>query len=89
MGLNRDGTANTTFNPDAIVTRAEFGAAFSRMLYGSIHNTPENDPRPWYQAHLQALQADGIMTQINNPMMQEVRGYVMLMMQRAYTLLNK
>lgn len=38
MGLKSDGTPNTTFNPTAEVTRAEFGTTLSRLLYGSTNN---------------------------------------------------
>ncbi len=67
------------FNPNGIVTRAEFGTVLSRALWGDEYN----DATPYYKAHLEALKAEGIMTKIDNPNMKEVRGYVMLMMMRA------
>lgn len=67
------------FNPNGIVTRAEFGTVLSRALWGDEYN----DATPYYKAHLEALKAEGIMTKIDNPEMKEVRGYVMIMMQRA------
>lgn len=67
------------FNPNGIVTRAEFGTVLSRALWGDEYNGAD----PYYKAHLEALKAEGIMTKIDNPNMKEVRGYVMLMMQRA------
>jgi hypothetical protein len=42
-----------------------------------------NAANPYYKDHLNFLKAEGIMNQIDNPSMTEVRGYVMLMMMRA------
>lgn len=46
---------------------------------------------PFYANHLQALKDAGIMTKIENPSQLEIRGYVMLMLQRssAESLINK
>ena len=79
MGLNSDGTPASMFNPNGIVTRAQFGTVMSRALYGDMYNG--GDVR--YADHLDALQADGVMNSISNPFAPEVRGYVMLMMMRA------
>jgi hypothetical protein len=79
MGLNADGSVATKFNPDGVVTRAQFGTVLSRVLYGDANNGSE----PYYKGHLDALKAAGIMNNISNPNANEVRGYVMLMMQRA------
>ena len=73
------GVGITNFNPYGLVTRAEFGTVLSRALYGDTYN----GGNPWYADHLNALHEAGIMNNISNPMMLEVRGYVMLMMQRA------
>jgi len=67
------------FNPNGIVTRAEFGTVLSRALWGDEYNGAD----PYYKDHLQALKDEGIMNIIDNPNMKEVRGYVMLMMMRA------
>lgn len=80
MWLEADGTPNTVFNPNGEVTRAQFGTMLSRLLYGSKYNA---QPGLRYDAHLQALQSAGIMTKISQPFMLELRGYVMLMMQRV------
>lgn len=79
MGLNSDGTPATTFNPNGVVNRAQFGTVLSRALYGDVNNGGD----PFYANHLTALQDDGVMNNISNPNAPEVRGYVMLMMQRA------
>jgi len=78
MGLM--GVGITAFNPNGTVTRAQFGTVLSRVLYGDTYNV---DTNPYYADHLQALKDAGIMTMISNPDQLEVRGYVMLMMQRA------
>ncbi len=73
------GVGITAFNPNGVVTRAQFGTVLSRALYGDTYN----DGDPYYANHLAALQDAGIMNNISNPNAPEVRGYVMLMMQRA------
>jgi len=75
------GVGITAFNPNGLVTRAQFGTVLSRALYGDANNNGD----PYYAAHLAALKAAGIMNNIDNPNANEVRGYVMLMMQRAGT----
>ena len=77
LGLMGQGI--TAFNPNGAVTRAQFGTVLSRVLRGE-----ENEGgTPYYAKHLSALKDAGIMTNISNPMANEIRGYVMLMMQRA------
>ncbi len=73
------GVGITDFNPNGIVTRAEFGTVLSRALWGDENNGGE----PYYKKHLQALKDNRIMIQTNDPGRREVRGYVMLMMMRA------
>jgi len=67
------------FNPYGLVTRAEYGTVLSRALRGDKYN----GGTPYYADHLAALEDAEIMNDISNPSMREVRGYVMLMMQRA------
>ena len=83
MGLNADGTPNTIFRPNDTVTRAEFGTVLSRLLYGSTHNSMDVGDDNWFSAHLQALEDAEIMTKIEAPFMQELRGRVMLMLMRS------
>ncbi|MFA7298684.1 MAG: S-layer homology domain-containing protein [Candidatus Absconditabacterales bacterium] len=80
MGVGID-----SFNPNGIVTRAQFGTVLSRALYDDVYNV---DTNPYYAEHLAALNQAGIMTMISNPDQLEIRGYVMLMMQRADELIN-
>jgi hypothetical protein len=42
-----------------------------------------NKANPFYEAHLNYLKQEGIMTNISNPNMNERRGWVMIMMMRA------
>ena len=74
MGVGID-----SFNPNGLVTRAQFGTVLSRALYGDVYN----DGNPYYVNHLNALKDAGIMNYIDNPNQNEIRRYVMRMMQRA------
>jgi hypothetical protein len=76
MGLM--GVGITAFNPGGVVTRAQFGTVLSRALYG----TTNEGGTPYYLNHLKALKDNGIITNID-PDLQEIRGYVMLMLERA------
>jgi micrococcal nuclease len=69
----------TSFRPKDFVTRAEFWTVLSRLLYWSTYEWWEK----YYTNHLLALQNNWIMNIISNPFMNEVRWYVMIMMQRS------
>lgn len=73
------GQGITAFDPNGIVTRAQFGTVLSRALRGSLFD----GANPYYKDHLQSLKDLGIMTKIDKPNTNEVRGYVMLMMMRV------
>ena len=66
------------FRPFATVTRAEFGTALSRMLYG----TADGEGNEWYSTHLAKLMSEKIITN-DNPQLKELRGYVMIMLMRS------
>lgn len=76
--LGMMGQGISDFNPNGEVTRAEFGTALSRALYGNTYN----NGTPYYTSHLNALKANGIITN-TDPTLKEVRGRVMLMLMRA------
>jgi hypothetical protein len=77
MGQNMPGNK---FRPYDNISRAEFGTALSRVLWGDEHN----GGTPYYAKHLDALKAAGIMNQIANAeSTKEIRGYVMLMLMRS------
>lgn len=59
----------TKFNPSDTVTRAQFGTILSRVLRGDRYEGGAK----YYTDHLAALKRVGIMTQISNPSMKEVR----------------
>ena len=70
----------SNFRPNDSVTRAEFGTVLSRALWGEKNN---NGWSTYYENHLKALQEAWIMNNISTPSSNEIRGYVMLMMQRS------
>ena len=80
MWLKSDGTPDTMFTSNGILTRAQFGTILSRLLYGDTYN---GKPGKRYEAHLKALNAAGIMKDISKPMAAELRGYILLMMMRV------
>jgi hypothetical protein len=76
------GQGITAFRPYDTISRAEFGTALSRVLWDKTYE----GGTPYYASHLNALKAAGIMNQIANAeSTKEVRGYVMLMLQRSET----
>ena len=69
-----------SFDPEATITRAQFGTVLSRTLFGDKYS----NGKLYYTDHLQALKDTGIMNDISNPeWKKEIRGYVLLMMMRA------
>lgn len=79
MGIDAKGNALPSFNPNAEVTRAEFATVLSRVLYGDTYNTEGAD---WAAKHLEALKSAGILKSTQSDL-KELRGWVMLMLQRA------
>lgn len=67
----------TEFRPNDEVTRAEFGTALSRMLYGTA-----DWEWAYYKPHLEILKQLWIITN-DNPELKELRGYVMIMLMRS------
>jgi hypothetical protein len=85
MGWESDGKSTKKyFDPNRVVTRAQFGTVLSRLLYDGEHNT-ENS-KLWYAQHLLTLHEAGIINDISNPSVVEHRGYIMLMLMRAVDL---
>lgn len=84
MGLESDGiNPQAKFDPYFVVNRAQFGTILSRFLWRWDYNV-ENAGASYYVKHLQALKNARIMENISNPKMKELRGWVMLTMQRIY-----
>ena len=65
------------FRPYDKVTRAEFATALSRMLFGLA-----DGGELYYSTHLAKLMEEKIITN-DNPNLQELRGYVMIMLMRS------
>jgi hypothetical protein len=90
------GQGITNFDPNGTVTRAQFGTALSRLLWGDKNNASDEEQRAgvqYYKYHLNALNKSyngtTIMKDISNPSQNEVRGYVMLMLQRSAGMVGK
>ncbi len=80
MGLDTDGiTPKATFDPNDTVDRAQFWTILSRILRG----TKYAGGLPFYVKHLNALKKEAIMNDITRPLAPEMRGRVMLMLQRS------
>lgn len=67
------------FRPKDSVTRAEFWTVLSRALWWNQNEWWST----YYENHLKALKSEWIMTKIDTPMDNEVRGFVMLMLMRS------
>ena len=67
----------TNFRPNDEVTRAEFGTALSRMLFGLADWTDN-----YYSTHLAKLKKEKIISN-DDPTLKELRWYVMLMLMRS------
>ena len=66
------------FQPYKLVTRAQFGTILWRMLWWKM------PAKPYYAAHLNRLNAEGIMKKIDNPEEQiEIRKWAWLMLMRS------
>ena len=72
---------NHKFRPNDIVTRAEFVAALSRMLYNTSDWEYKSTSK-YYIHHMEKLKNEWIITN-DNPNMTEKRWYVMLMLLRS------
>ena len=76
------------FQPNKIVSRAEFGTLLSRILWWDKYDV-ENPTRYnlYYIKHLNELKKNGIMIQIENPLMRnELRKWIWVMLRRTQKL---
>jgi len=78
MWVHADGTPAEIFNPHEIVTRATWGTALSRLLYGNLFNWWT----PYYINHLNALKNAAIISN-TIPDVKEIKWYALLMLMRA------
>ncbi len=68
------------FKKDNVLTRGEFAAIISRLLFGALYNVDGGNN--WYEKHMTILEEKHILIK-DDPYMIEKRGYVMLMLQRV------
>lgn len=78
MGQNMP---NNMFRPNDIVTRAEFVAAFSRMMYWTSDWEYKSTSK-YYTHHMEKLKNEKVLTN-TNPSLKEKRWYVMIMLMRS------
>ena len=77
LGIMWINMPNNEFRPFDTVTRAEFGTALSRLLFGLADWSDA-----YYTTHLAKLKAEWIITN-DDPTLQELRWYIMIMLMRA------
>ncbi len=84
MWIWNDWNKTEKFDPNTVVTRAQFGTAFSRALSKASWKAVENW-NPYYSTHLEYLQSEWIIKSVNEPSPSTVerRWNVMIMMMRA------
>ena len=88
MWIWNDWNKTEKFDPNTVVTRAQFGTAFSRALSKASWKVVENG-NPYYSTHLQYLQSEWIIKNVSQPSPSTVerRWNVMIMMMRAWDFL--
>ena len=84
MWIGKNWEKSDKFSPYEVVTRAQFGTAFSRALSQASGKIVENW-NPYYVSHLWYLQWEWVIKDVNtpSPATEEKRWRVMLMMYRA------
>ena len=84
MWVHKDGdTPKVKFDPNNLVTRAEFATVLSRLLYDGTYNVPLNSTYQWYELHMRALKAKWVIKNISQPRLLETKWFVLIMLQRA------
>lgn len=81
LGVNKDGSVQKQFRPDALVSRAEFALTATRFLFGDTIKDPL-PWQPWYSSAMQALHDAYVMRSIDNPSENILLGHVLSMMRR-------
>lgn len=80
MWIKADEKPLISFFPDMYVDRAQFGTIVSRLLFGWIYNQAWPDR---YKKHLNILNQDWIIKNINVPNIKELRWFVLIMLKRV------
>ena len=83
LGIMWQNMPNNKFRPNDEVTRAEFATALSRMIYWTS-DWEYKWTWKYYVHHMEKLVKEWIITK-DDPMMKELRGYVMIMLMRSAT----
>ena len=74
---------DNNFLANDIVSRAEFGTIVSRILWGNTHNVKHTREIPYYTKHLNELNRNWIITQIDKPLTRkELRKRVWVVLKR-------
>ena len=74
---------DNNFLANDIVSRAEFGTILSRILWGDTHNVKHTRETPYYTKHLNELNKNWIITQIDKPLTRkELRKRVWVVLKR-------
>ena len=73
------------FMPNKLIDRAEFGTILSRLLWWDKYDVVDaTATKPYYTRHLDALNREWIMKQIENPLARkELRKWAWIMMMRV------
>ncbi len=86
MGWKNDKKAILdAFRPLDFITKAEFSAILSRMLYDTVSDDTSEE---WYAPHFAALKEHGILDDVSNPNENEIRGNVLAMLLKASNLIK-
>ena len=85
MWINADWTPIEDFNPNKTVTRAEFSTVLSRVLFGNIYNQNWSN---YYEKHIDALAKANIISN-TNPNLLEARWWIMIMLYKSQTIIEK
>lgn len=73
------------FRPGAFITKAEFAAILSRMLYDT---QSDNNSETWFQPHVDALLQNGIIQSFASPNTFEIRWNVLDMLLKASNIMK-
>ena len=87
MGQDGKGGTKDYVNPFEKVSRAQFGTLLSRALWDDTYENFQTTD--FWTYHLQQLNSLGIMKDIVNYNNNELRGRVMLMLQRTETIVKE
>ena len=85
MWIHYNGTPLRYFDPSWKVSRAEFATVLSRVLFWDKYN---QDWSKYYEKHIKAFEEVGILNN-TNPSIQEHRWWVMLMLKRSLSILDR